>query len=119
MKLGDGGEAFFVFETTDDVPAALQTSPLVSPASSPASTSVAELPSLQEPPDLDLDCISMSKSEIKDVEAGPISSNRRSLSHDLGMDRSTDHLSRYWHSNGEQAQSHLYRSRQMTLPCTE
>ncbi|KAF3140883.1 hypothetical protein TWF569_008195 [Orbilia oligospora] len=35
MKLGEGGEAFFVFETTSDIPEDLQTSPLVSPASSP------------------------------------------------------------------------------------
>lgn len=89
MKLGDGGEAFFVFETSDDVPEGLQTSPLVSPASSPASSSVAELPSLQEPPDLDLDSISTSKSEPKDVGAGSVVSNRRSLSHDLGTDRSS------------------------------
>jgi phosphatidate phosphatase PAH1 len=34
MKLGDGGEAFFVFETSDAVPPALQTSPLLSPLSS-------------------------------------------------------------------------------------
>ena len=39
MKLGDGGEAFFVFETTEDIPEALQTSPLVSPASSPEPSS--------------------------------------------------------------------------------
>ena len=36
MKLGEGGEAFFVFETSEDIPEALQTSPLVSPAQSPA-----------------------------------------------------------------------------------
>ncbi|KAK6496735.1 hypothetical protein TWF481_001723 [Arthrobotrys musiformis] len=35
MKLGEGGEAFFVFETTSDIPEDLQTSPLVSPAASP------------------------------------------------------------------------------------
>ncbi|KAK5264826.1 lipin Ned1, partial [Exophiala xenobiotica] len=35
MKLGDGGEAFFVFETSSDIPEGLQTSPLISPASSP------------------------------------------------------------------------------------
>ncbi|ORY57241.1 Lipin/Ned1/Smp2-domain-containing protein [Pseudomassariella vexata] len=35
MKLGEGGEAFFVFETTDTIPQSLQTSPLASPASSP------------------------------------------------------------------------------------
>ncbi|CAN8101066.1 unnamed protein product [Discula destructiva] len=57
MKLGDGGEAFFVFETSDNIPQALQTSPLVSPASSPplapgraATTSI-----LQDPPPFQLD----------------------------------------------------------------
>ena len=35
MKLGEGGEAFFVFETYAQVPQQLQTSPLVSPLSSP------------------------------------------------------------------------------------
>ncbi|KAI0837115.1 LNS2-domain-containing protein [Hypoxylon sp. FL0890] len=35
MKLGEGGEAFFVFETSDTIPQSLQTSPLSSPASSP------------------------------------------------------------------------------------
>lgn len=35
MKLGEGGEAFFVFETTDKIPESMQTSPLVSPVSSP------------------------------------------------------------------------------------
>ncbi|KAB8446160.1 hypothetical protein FH972_025143 [Carpinus fangiana] len=35
MKLGEGGEAFFVFETSSEVPENLQTSPLVSPVTSP------------------------------------------------------------------------------------
>jgi phosphatidate phosphatase LPIN len=35
MKLGDGGEAFFVFETAGEIPEALQTSPLSSPETSP------------------------------------------------------------------------------------
>jgi phosphatidate phosphatase LPIN len=35
MKLGEGGEAFFVFSTSAPIPAELQTSPLASPASSP------------------------------------------------------------------------------------
>lgn len=35
MKLGEGGEAFFVFGTSAAIPAELQTSPLTSPASSP------------------------------------------------------------------------------------
>ncbi|KAJ5578479.1 uncharacterized protein N7459_007443 [Penicillium hispanicum] len=55
MKLGEEGEAFFVFETTDDIPASLQTSPLVSPASSPKVPSEDIASSLQEPEYLDLD----------------------------------------------------------------
>ncbi|CAI7636686.1 unnamed protein product [Penicillium pancosmium] len=55
MKLGEGGEAFFVFETTDDIPASLQTSPLVSPASSPKVPSDDLESSLQEPEHLDLE----------------------------------------------------------------
>lgn len=51
MKLGDGGEAFFVFETREDVPESLQTSPLVSPASSPTLEGAAG----QEPDFLDLE----------------------------------------------------------------
>ena len=50
MKLGEGGEAFFVFETRDSVPEALQTSPLPSPASSPRlQPSAPSAPALQEP----------------------------------------------------------------------
>lgn len=39
MKLGDGGEAFFVFETDANIPTELQTSPVISPLSSPSSIS--------------------------------------------------------------------------------
>jgi phosphatidate phosphatase PAH1 len=35
MKLGDGGEAFFVFQTEGDIPEEMQTSPVVSPDQSP------------------------------------------------------------------------------------
>ena len=52
MKLGEGGEAFFVFETAEDIPASLQTSPLVSPRDSPIHE---EGEPLQEPEFLDLD----------------------------------------------------------------
>lgn len=60
MKLGEGGEAFFVFETSDTIPQSLQTSPLVSPVSSPPlepelDKATSMLPGLQEPPLLDLD----------------------------------------------------------------
>lgn len=56
MKLGEGGEAFFVFETSDEIPEILQTSPIVSPATSPhaATQDVASSSSLQEPDFLDI-----------------------------------------------------------------
>lgn len=55
MKLGEGGEAFFVFETSDTIPKSLQTSPLVSPASSPPLDPLQSgQPPLQEPESLDL-----------------------------------------------------------------
>lgn len=56
MKLGDGGEAFFVFETKESIPEALQTSPLVSPATSPElRPSVPNTPALQEPDPFELE----------------------------------------------------------------
>ena len=56
MKLGDGGEAFFVFETSNDIPEALQTSPLLSPANSPPIDASDRPPSpgLSEPSYLDI-----------------------------------------------------------------
>jgi phosphatidate phosphatase LPIN len=56
MKLGEGGEAFFVFETSDRIPPGLQTSPVVSPVASPESNPSETAPntSLLEPEPLDL-----------------------------------------------------------------
>ena len=57
MKLGEGGEAFFVFETFDEIPESLQTSPVISPTTSPQSLAeqdIASVPTLQEPEFLDL-----------------------------------------------------------------
>ncbi|MCJ1404253.1 hypothetical protein MMC11_007478 [Xylographa trunciseda] len=57
MKLGEGGEAFFVFETSDDIPESLQTSPIISPTTSPdtlAAHNVGSTASLQEPEFLDI-----------------------------------------------------------------
>jgi phosphatidate phosphatase LPIN len=58
MKLGEGGEAFFVFETEGDVPKALITSPVISASSSPSNSpkTPESLPplGLQEPEFLDL-----------------------------------------------------------------
>lgn len=62
MKLGEGGEAFFVFETTDNIPQALQTSPLASPSASPQ-MSPAKVHGLAEDPDsFNLDDDSTTKS---------------------------------------------------------
>ena len=55
MKLGEGGEAFFVFETTENIPQSMQTSPLVSPASSPPLGPDQSSAVLQEPEPLELD----------------------------------------------------------------
>ncbi|GAW11426.1 hypothetical protein ANO14919_007720 [Xylariales sp. No.14919] len=58
MKLGEGGEAFFIFETSDKIPQSLQTSPLVSPESSPTLAPAERSGisgSLQEPDLLQLD----------------------------------------------------------------
>lgn len=52
MKLGDGGEAFFVFGTNKSVPEESLTSPIISPSSSPSSDARSPSP---EPDFLDLD----------------------------------------------------------------
>lgn len=52
MKLGDGGEAFFVFETEGAVPSDLLTSPVISPTSSPRGSE--SPPPYPEPDFLDL-----------------------------------------------------------------
>ncbi|KAI4166014.1 MAG: hypothetical protein LQ342_000445 [Letrouitia transgressa] len=56
MKLGEGGEAFFVFETSDQIPESLQTSPVLSPTASPHNViqHPTSAPSLQEPEYLDI-----------------------------------------------------------------
>lgn len=85
MKLGEGGEAFFVFETTDEIPASLQTSPLVSPASSPQVPGEEFPPSLPEPDYLDLEKEGDTRSErSKSPEGIPISRPTR-VQTDFGM----------------------------------
>ncbi|KOC09468.1 lipin Smp2 [Aspergillus flavus AF70] len=84
MKLGEGGEAFFVFETSDEIPASLQTSPLVSPTGSPRTRSEENLPgSLQEPDYLDLDR-SPANGNANEPKSLPILSRSMRASSDLG-----------------------------------
>jgi phosphatidate phosphatase LPIN len=45
MKLGEGGEAFFVFQTDGEVPEDMQTSPIVSPDQSPVLPGAIQVPS--------------------------------------------------------------------------
>jgi phosphatidate phosphatase LPIN len=70
MKLGEGGEAFFVFETSDVIPPGLQTSPLVSPETSPLPRPTEDTPSisLPEPEPLDLASLGSSIERPKSVD---------------------------------------------------
>lgn len=85
MKLGEGGEAFFVFETSDTIPQSLQTSPLVSPASSPPlepstpGRAATMPPSLQEPPLLDLEDLDAERDAERDIDKLSSSSFTRPL----------------------------------------
>ena len=72
MKLGEGGEAFFVFETSENVPESLQTSPIISPATSPSAVSLEQdATSLPEPSYLD---ISSEPRKAKTTNVSPQSS---------------------------------------------
>ena len=89
MKLGEGGEAFFVFETSDEIPASLQTSPIVSPATSPPGLTIQGLSStttLQEPEFLDLasDTQAPLKTSASQLGRPMLSSERRAKS-EYGM----------------------------------
>lgn len=64
MKLGEGGEAFFVFETEGSVPSYLVTSPVISPAASPINSprSGSESPpALDSPSDTEPDFLDLEK----------------------------------------------------------
>ena len=93
MKLGEGGEAFFVFETFADIPVALQTSPVISPTTSPASLSQDNLVDgnpLSEPDPLDLSASGPGRrprptSTIIEGSGIPIINAPRRAQDDLGM----------------------------------
>lgn len=89
MKVGEGGEAFFVFETQDSVPEALQTSPPVSPAASPTlAASPPATPALQEPDLFDLE----QSSELPPIRRLPPRGHGRSTTE--GMSIPTPNLAR-------------------------
>ena len=85
MKLGEGGEAFFVFETSEDVPESQQTSPIVSPATSPPDLAFQqdnEVAILQEPEFLDLnmpaerqESVESQDQRLRDFLAGSVETN--------------------------------------------
>lgn len=86
MKLGEGGEAFFVFETTSSVPEALQTSPLVSPVASPAVQSSSSSNSLQDPPAFELDApVTSTRPHSKSIGGVIIPSEDRRAQSDSGI----------------------------------
>lgn len=87
MKLGEGGEAFFVFETTAHVPENLQTSPLVSPVASPQtrpSSASGATPTIDLEP-LDLDSSNHSSSRSLGSTAPPLLTPERRAHSDQGQ----------------------------------
>jgi phosphatidate phosphatase LPIN len=92
MKLGEGGEAFFVFETSAAIPAELQTSPIASPVSSPEQRPI-ELPSEQafdEPEPLDLDGSSMARRRGRMSMSVPHSDSMHDDDAEFGRPKSGD-----------------------------
>jgi phosphatidate phosphatase LPIN len=91
MKLGEGGEAFFVFETSAAIPAEMQTSPIASPVASPEQKPT-ELPSdraFDEPEPLALDDSSISRRRGRMSMSSPASdSAERDM--DFGRPKSGD-----------------------------
>ncbi|RDI81039.1 hypothetical protein Vi05172_g8883 [Venturia inaequalis] len=84
MKLGEGGEAFFVFETSENIPRALQTSPLSSPTTSPTPYPTETTPSLElfEPEPLDIATETQrGRSESPEDGLGVFPSHSRAQSH--------------------------------------
>jgi phosphatidate phosphatase LPIN len=92
MKLGEGGEAFFVFETSAAIPAELQTSPIASPASSPEQRPI-ELPSeeaFDEPEPLDLDGTSTARRRGRMSMSVPASDSMHDDDAEFGRPKSGD-----------------------------
>lgn len=94
MKLGEGGEAFFVFETSENIPRALQTSPLSSPTTSPTPYPTETTPSLElfEPEPLDIATETQrGRSESPEDGLGVFPSHSRAQSH-AGWSPQSDHV---------------------------
>ena len=90
MKLGEGGEAFFVFETSADIPESLQTSPIISPTTSPHGLAAQNSSgiTLQEPEYLDLENTTTRRrpsSAVLQQHGVPVLSAAQRAQSDLGM----------------------------------
>ena len=90
MKLGEGGEAFFVFATSEEIPEGLQTSPIISPTTSPEglpARDAASPPTLQEPDFLDLTTDGTDNRKSSTVlHERPVMSGDRRVQSDFGME---------------------------------
>ncbi len=93
MKLGEGGEAFFVFETSDEIPESMQTSPVISPAASPQSLVEQDIippPDLQEPEYLDLNTDGPNdRRKAMPMRARPMISHASRAKSDFGTEHAT------------------------------
>lgn len=75
MKVGEGGEAFFVFGTDADVPESLLTSPVVSPAGSPKPGGDQEIPGS----DQDVDYLDISDQQTLSPKSPSSTSSQSSV----------------------------------------
>jgi phosphatidate phosphatase LPIN len=101
MKIGEAGEAFFVFETDEDIPEELMTSPILQATAAPdleaAGTSLEsgaegekqELGETQEPEFLDLDA--HAQDQAGEAPALPVESASRGLDEKTESVNGEDH----------------------------
>ncbi|RKF77980.1 Nuclear elongation and deformation protein 1 [Golovinomyces cichoracearum] len=126
MKLGEGGEAFFVFETTDSIPEFMQTSPLVSPTSSPSIPTGASCTiNLSEPDFLELDTTdgkhtsgTLSRPGTATVSARDIIGRPQILSYSKSLSASPEFLNERLHSRSwtDGGSLHTYSEKSLPLP---
>lgn len=89
MKLGEGGEAFFVFESAnnDDLSKSVLTSPVISPASSPSSS-----PPGSPTPELTSSTLELSKSNDNEPELLDLTDSKNDIEDKIKLTESTPEL---------------------------